>query len=525
MPREDRAPGGKKGKQMPREENLLILKMLQEGTITAEQAAELLAALDVSEARSAPPTPPTPPAPPTPPVPPTPPPGVGFEAEADLGEGGETFARARAKIAAAREKVAGVQERLAAAQDRLGEAEGSTNPWEAVADALKDVPGARSVAEALRGVDPGRIAAGARRQARRVARSVRSSLGDLNLDFNISRAGERRGEPALSAPREASAAVPPGGMLRVRNTLGGIEAVGADVPEARVAGTLRVWAGDQAAAQLLAEQITLSVEQGEDGPAVTAAHPPAVRGVALDLKVFVPHGARVSLLSPSGDVSAHDLRGGVVLATQSGDVHAREVAGDVAAETVSGDIGIEGVAGNVSASSASGDVALMRLSGQSVQVGTQSGDVTLQEVTTPTVEVETVSGDVTPKTVAGRVLRVRTVSGDVQASDIAASEETHLDTVSGHLELAPRSPLGGGAITVAAVSGDAELRLPPAADALLEITTKSGDVRGRWRGAEGERRIDLSGMVTFRETLGVGGGGRITVSTVSGDIVIRQEEA
>ena len=27
---------------MPREENLLILKMLQEGTITAEQAAELV---------------------------------------------------------------------------------------------------------------------------------------------------------------------------------------------------------------------------------------------------------------------------------------------------------------------------------------------------------------------------------------------------------------------------------------------------------------------------------------------------
>ena len=36
---------------MSREENLLILKMLQDGTITAEQAAELLHALDASSPR------------------------------------------------------------------------------------------------------------------------------------------------------------------------------------------------------------------------------------------------------------------------------------------------------------------------------------------------------------------------------------------------------------------------------------------------------------------------------------------
>jgi hypothetical protein len=116
-----------------------------------------------------------------------------------LGEaGGEAYARARAKIAAAREAVAGVQERLAAADEKLEDAPKSSNPWQAVADALKDVPGARSVADALRGVDPHRIAVNARRQAKRLGRSVREQLGDLGEDISAHLplgGGDKRGEP------------------------------------------------------------------------------------------------------------------------------------------------------------------------------------------------------------------------------------------------------------------------------------------------------------------------------------------
>lgn len=519
---------------MPREENMLILKMLQEGTITVDQAAELLAALDASEARAAPPppTPPVPPVhsvPPTPPVPPVPP-GQPIlpvpPAPGDLGMedvDSETFTRARAKIAAARERVAGVQERLAAAQDRLGKAEGSQNPWEAIADALKDVPGARSVSEALRGVDPGRIAATARRQARRVARSVRSSLGDLNLDLNINLSGEGRGEPILSVPHEATTLVPAGGTLRIRNTLGDIEAVGADVPEARVAGMLRVWAENETVAQATAESVRLAVENGPEGPTVSVQHPTRVRGLALDLKVFVPRGVKLSLLSPSGDVSAHDLHGGVVLATQSGDLHAQEIAGDVAAEAASGDVHIEGVVGNLLITTASGDISAARISGQTLRATTQSGDVSLRDVTTPTIDIETVSGDAAVRSVSGRVFRVRTVSGDVQAIETTVSEETHLDTVSGCLEVGPRGPLSGGVLTLASVSGDMDLRLPAETHGTVEITTKSGDARGRWRSAEGERKVESSGMIAFSESIGDGGAGRIVVSTVSGDIAISQE--
>ncbi|MES2459019.1 MAG: DUF4097 family beta strand repeat-containing protein [Armatimonadota bacterium] len=515
-----------------REENLLILKMLQDGTITADQAAELLQAVNTRTASvsATPPAPPVPPTPPTPAAPQVPlPPPSEFTSPSASGPEGEAFSRARAKIAAARERVAGVQEQLAAAEEKIEQAKDSPNPWEQVADALKDVPGARSVTEALRGIDPGRIAANARRQARRVARSMRSSIEDISSDFNDTISEQLQGEPQLSAPREVTAAIPAGGVLRVRNTLGDIEVIGSDVPEARAAGVLKIWANDKATADALANDIKLVVDDGGEGPTIRVEHPTKVRRVSLDLKVFVPQsGARVSLMSPSGDVTVRNLKNsGVVLATQSGDARASEIIGDVAAETASGDIAIEGVVGNVAASSASGDIKALRISGQNFRAITQSGDVSFQESAVPVVAVETVSGDAHVKAVSGRTLKVRAVSGDASAEDVAFELDTHLDTVSGYVALAPRGPLTAGTINIVSVSGDAELKLPRQTNAILEITTKGGDVKGKIMGPDGktEKEVTSSGMVNLSETLGTGAGAKIVVSSVSGDIEIDQESA
>ena len=57
---------------MATEENLMILKMLQDGVLSPEQAAELIKAVETPKAPAAP-VAPTPPSPPVAPVPPTPP--------------------------------------------------------------------------------------------------------------------------------------------------------------------------------------------------------------------------------------------------------------------------------------------------------------------------------------------------------------------------------------------------------------------------------------------------------------------
>lgn len=576
-----------------REENLLILRMLQEGTISAEQAAELLSAVSTSAAAAAPsaaavaPVTPTAPAtstpaapvlPPPPPVAPeaSPPPPAAAPAAPPVTpapgaitndiEGGEAYTRARTRIAAAREAVAGVQERLQAAEDKLEDAPRSSNPWQAVADALKDVPGARSVGDALRGVDPHRIAANARRQARRLGRSVRSQLGGLGEDISshLPLGGDKRGEPVLTDAREiGSLIVAPGGTLRVRNTLGDIEAFGieegkdggAATAAARVEGTLRVWAAAATAAtaepgqtavtpQSVAAQITLNVETGPDGPSVSVRHPAgggahALRGVSLDLRVYVPAGIKVSLLSPAGDVSAQRVEGAVVLATQNGDALAREIRGDVAAETASGDIGLEGIVGNVFATSASGDIAVVRAAGHALRLVTQSGDVRIEEIASTTIVVETVSGDVEARALVGAPdVRVRTVSGDVRASELAGSGTVQTDTVSGALFFTLQAPLSGTA-TLGTVSGDVELSLPPPGTgvngARLDVTTKTGDVRGSLKRAGGEQKFNAAGVTGLAETLGdaaaaaepvttdAATAGRVVVTTVSGDITVSQE--
>lgn len=552
---------------MAREENMLILKMLQEGTITAEQAAELLSSVEKADSRSTaftasvPPVPPVPPIPPTPPVPPTPPAEsitTDFEwswnsstpeEETETDTADDPLARARARIAAARQRVSGVGESFDEAQAKLDEAEArldeaeakreeekaekgadkdkdkSGKTWTSVSDALKDVPGAKAVSDVLR--DPARFAANARRQARRISRQVRSAVGDLNLDIHLNLGESLHGEPTFSAAREATVVLEPGTMLRVRNPLGDIEAVGADVPEVRAAGVLKIWASDKAQAEQIAEQITLSVEQTGEGPSLVVSHSPKARRIVLDLKVFVPQNeATISLLSPAGDVSVRNHKGRVVLATQSGDARASEVSGDVAVETASGDIAIEGVTGDVKVSSASGDVKAIRFTGSVFSGTSQSGDVTLRDSTVPTVSIETVSGDADVRGVSGQTLRLRVVSGDADVRDSIFTSEAKIDTVSGSVSASLRGPIESGRIALASVSGDVDLNLPKVTNATLELSTKGGDVQGRFSGIDGtEKTVTGSGMVNLSETVGAGTGARVSLASVSGDLSVKQESS
>ncbi|MFM7321411.1 MAG: SHOCT-like domain-containing protein, partial [Armatimonadota bacterium] len=212
---------------MASEENLMVLKMLQEGRITAEQAAALLQAIDSAPAAGSVPASGAPPVDVPPPPIETPLPADDFQSEA--------VARARARIAAARERVAGVQEKLAAAEERIDAAEASPNPIAGLADALRDVPGVRSVVDALKGIEPGRIAADARRQARRLGKTVRDSLEALPAELGRF---DGAGEPVLREPREVVASVAPGQTVRLRNPFGSVDVSGGQIPDVRVAATI-----------------------------------------------------------------------------------------------------------------------------------------------------------------------------------------------------------------------------------------------------------------------------------------------
>ena len=191
---------------------------------------------------------------------------------------------------------------------------------------------------------------------------------------------------------------------------------------------------------------------------------------------------------------------------------------------------LEGVLGAVSVGTTSGDIEATRLSGATFRASTQSGDVQVTHATNPAVNIETVSGDIAVEKTTGRTLRTRTVSGDIAVTETATEADVTLDTVSGSLEYAPKSPLGGGTVKLSAVSGDIAARLPRDTNAVLDLSSKGGDVEADLypapaeggAGAATEKSLRVSGMVSVSETLGTGAGARIMVGTVSGDIHVEQ---
>ena len=183
---------------MSKEENLKILQLLQEGKITADEASQLLAAMDK-------------PAEPTPAPKPTPPLSL---AEGGVGVGSddfetETLARARAKIAAAREKVAGMDQQLAAAEEQIEEAKKSSDPIGALNAALKGLPGAKSIAGSFRDFDAGRFASNAAKQAKKLGKQVTDSIGNIDINLNLTDITQSfQGEPTLEQGYEVTLAVP-----------------------------------------------------------------------------------------------------------------------------------------------------------------------------------------------------------------------------------------------------------------------------------------------------------------------------
>src|SRR5579875_218147 len=141
-----------------------------------------------------------------------------------------------------------------------------------------------------------------------------------------------------------------------------------------------------------------------------------------------------------------------------------------------------------------------------------SGVITLDGVTGD-VQADTVSGALEGRDVDGTV-RFTSVSGDLT---LAGGLLTRLeaDSVNGQIA-ADISLAAAGAMRVGTISGDITLRLPADSDARVRLHSTSGNVRsdfGSLRSAMSPGSHSVSGNVG-------GGSGKVSVSTVSGDVTL-----
>jgi hypothetical protein len=395
-----------------REEVKRILKMVQEGKLTAEQAEELIEAYEAGEAADAgvggPDVTGNGPPPPPPPPPPT----------------GE------------RDPFRAFVETI----ERIGkEATDSVN-WQDVAKQVRE--GAKKGVETLKtGVE-------------------QVSKGKVGVTFPWLNNHETR---EVTLPLSIAS----GKTLRVDNSCGDVKIVGGfDVGSVTARAKFRAATPEDAKAK--ADSYTLIIEESEH---MVLIRQPDVSGLSVDVEVQMPGTGAVEVRCTSGDISVLDTGAAARVDGVSGDIRLRGLNGPIEVSGTSGDISVEDcttpslavenksgdlvlrrVSGNLNARTAGGDVRLEDCSGKTMSIEAVSGDVSVDiaEPITGTVNVRTVSGDASVGLMDGADCRVSlsTLRGDVSCSVPLSDEAKTGQRVTGRLGG------GQGTLDVSAVTGD-----------------------------------------------------------------------
>ncbi|MFW5688881.1 MAG: DUF4097 family beta strand repeat-containing protein [Spirochaetota bacterium] len=315
---------------------------------------------------------------------------------------------------------------------------------------------------------------------RETMRGVSDSLRDAfegfgGFDF-VHEFGRAMGRAHADEERRLFAETGPDGTLRITNSWGDVRVTGTD--SAAVAGTARVtcWAADEERAREKLAGVSVTLDR-RDGEWVVESEPADRHSTRIDFELQVPRALAVVVTTASGDLWLEDLSGSQTVNTMSGDINVASLGSDCGAVQL--------------VSSKSGDIIGAAL----------TGDVTLN----------TLSGDVSVNGFSG-VLRVSTQSGDIGVRDGHGSVQ--LKTMSGDVRAALLS-IGAEDVALSSVSGDVDLTVPTDAAFDLEARSTSGDVRAE---SELEDAVRSGRRLQGRRN---GGGVSVTVTSVSGDIIVR----
>ncbi len=490
-----------------------ILKMLEEGKISASEAEKLLAAVGSPRPSAPPPPRPSAPPPPEPPLPPEPP---------KVEETSKSF-----------EFRWGHRGNFPLDLGALGKQ---------ISDAVKKIDPEKFIREAKTG--------GKRWQDRM------KQWGQMWED------GEEMPQNTLGLPSAKTSgtstyALPPQALVQVENHVGPITVVGGGEGV-----TLEVeqeaWAVSQAEAETLLRQIKVEIATlgeawapeppvafGEIPPVppppspagpprleVRVTAPEGWRNGIASLKLTVPAGAPLRLATTYGDLSvsesaglieAHTVSGALCLRNLGGDVKADTVSGEVRASNISGplvvtgnsgDISVENASRGVAVAAVSGDVRVVGVEGGSVRARSVSGDVYIENIGRQApldINAESVSGDIMLTTARGNIA-LKTVSGDAKGRGLDATT-MQATAISGDLHLELTQPFSG-TLTTTTVSGDVLVSLPGASNFRFTLDTQSGDLLNEHPAANETRTDSL-----WTGTVGTGAG-TLSVKTLSGDVKV-----
>jgi hypothetical protein len=265
--------------------------------------------------------------------------------------------------------------------------------------------------------------------------------------------------------------IKPGKTLKVERFHGDVKVIGGR-QEPKVTATVSVRGASQKDARTKAAAWTPIIEEADDF--VLLKQSP--ESLSEDLELLVPEGVSVEIKAESGDVTVKGTQSDVRVKALAGDIvvegargrvevmsHAGEVTlsriegSEVEIENRAGSVFLHEVSGNVKVRSAAGDIKATDLKPKTANLETVSGNVMVDIV-------EPVSTDVVIRSVAGDVLldidsrsdcrvALSSVSGAVNTS-IALEEIAH-----SRERITGRMGEGTGSVEVSTVSGAVNLHL------------------------------------------------------------------
>jgi DUF4097 and DUF4098 domain-containing protein YvlB len=341
--------------------------------------------------------------------------------------------------------------------------------------------------------------------------------------------------PEHSETHEQEFHLSPDSSVLIENPLGDVRVTGIEEGPASVIVRKTAWSPRAEEVKTVAGKMEVNLHGTDSRLDIKVSAPDAFRDGTVDIELRVPnnvgnvrvnaHFGTVEIagiagqaegVTTTGLLDLHDLAGAVRGETASGKLQLRQVAGSAVVATQSGDITAEQMGHGLSANAASGDVHATDVEGGRVEVRSVSGDATLERagLREPLdIVVESISGDATLRDASGGIA-LKAVSGDVRAEGIVA-DRLQAQTVSGDVEIKLREAFSS-TMQVNTVSGDVTIGLPAGSNVRVSLATSSGELRCEHEAHE----------VTATETLWTGqvgtGAGTLNVQTISGNSHIQQ---
>lgn len=223
-------------------------------------------------------------------------------------------------------------------------------------------------------------------------------------------------------------------------------------------------------------------------------------------------GAEVQ--TTSGPVGIERVANGVQVETISGQVRVSSIGGPLRVASKSGDVDARELGAGASAVTVGGNIRLHRVEGGPIEARAVSGEVEIEGVgrTAPIdVALETVSGNARLTDATGTV-SMKTVSGAIAGSGLTI-DRLAVKTVSGDVVVGLIAPFSGP-LNAETVSGSLRVEVPSSASFRYRLVTMSGRLACEHPAADAE---ETSTMMSG--TVGTDGG-TVNGQTLSGDITV-----